>query len=70
MEDYKNGNGEKPFVFVKDSWKPAGVDFNHPHSKAADIELTAFPYYESFLGGGSCVGGGGSGAARVNPTGK
>jgi hypothetical protein len=67
MEEYKNG-GEKPFVFVKDSWKPAGVDFNHPHSKAADIELTAFPYYETFLGGGSCIGGGGSGAARVNPS--
>ena len=67
MEEYKDG-GEKPFAFVKDSWKPAGVDFNHPHSKAADIELTAFPYYETFLGGGSCVGGGGSGAARVNPS--
>ncbi|MGA9308051.1 MAG: hypothetical protein WBW31_21820, partial [Candidatus Sulfotelmatobacter sp.] len=34
----------------------------------APIELTAFPYYETFLGGGSCVGGGGSGAARVNPS--
>ena len=67
MEEYKNG-GEKPFVFVKDAWKPEGVDFNHPHSKAADIELTAFPYYETFLGGGSCIGGGGSGAARVNPS--
>lgn len=29
--------------------------------------MTAFPYYESFLGGGSCIGGGGTGAARVNP---
>lgn len=67
MEEYRNGDGEKPFVFVKDAWKPAGVDFTHTHSKAADIELTAFPYYESFLGGGSCIGGGGSGAARVNP---
>jgi hypothetical protein len=67
MEEYRNGDGEKPFVFVKDAWKPAGVDFTHPHSKAADIELTAFPYYETFLGGGSCIGGGGSGAARVNP---
>jgi hypothetical protein len=28
--------------------------------------LMAFPLYETFLGGGSCVGGGGSGAARVN----
>jgi len=67
LADYKNGEGEKPFVFVKDAWKPAGVEFTHPHPKEADIELTAFPYYETFLGGGSCIGGGGSGAARVNP---
>ena len=67
VEDYKNGEGDKPFIYVKDAWKPVGVDFTHPHSKEADIELTAFPYYETFLGGGSCIGGGGSGAARVNP---
>jgi hypothetical protein len=67
LEDYKNGEGEKPFIYVKDAWKPAGVEFTHPHSKEADIELTAFPYYETLLGGGSCVGGGGSGAARVSP---
>ena len=67
VADYKDGSGEKPFVFVKDAWKPAGVDFNHPHPKEADIELTAFPYYETFLGGGSCIGGGGSGAGRINP---
>ena len=66
LEDYKSG-GEKPFVFVKNAWMPPGVEFNHPHPKEADIELTAFPYYESFLGGGSCIGGGGTGAARVNP---
>lgn len=68
VEDYKNGDGEKPFVFVKDTWKLAGVEFVHPHSKEADIELTAFPYYETFLGGGSCIGGGGTGSARVSPT--
>jgi hypothetical protein len=45
-----------------------GVEFVHPRPKEADIELTAFPYYETFLGGGSCIGGGGSGAARVSPT--
>jgi hypothetical protein len=66
--DYKNGDGEKPFQFVKNEWMPAGVEFKHPHPKEADIELTAFPYYETFLGGGSCIGGGGSGAARVNPS--
>ena len=66
LEDYKNGSGEKPFQFVKNAWMPAGVEFIHPHPKEAAIELTAFPYYETFLGGGSCIGGGGSGAARVN----
>jgi hypothetical protein len=68
LEDYKSGEGDKPFLYVKDAWKPAGVEFAHaPRPKEADIELTAFPYYETFLGGGSCIGGGGSGAARVNP---
>ena len=67
VADFKDGSGEKPFQFVKDGWMTPGVEFSHPHAKEADIELTAFPYYESFLGGGSCIGGGGSGAARVNP---
>jgi hypothetical protein len=67
VTDFRNGTGEKPFEFVKNAWMPAGVEFSHTHPKEADIELTAFPYYETFLGGGSCVGGGGSGAARVNP---
>jgi hypothetical protein len=67
MKDYKNGTGEKPFQFVKNNWKPEGVEFSRLHPKEAPIELTAFPYYETFLGGGSCIGGGGSGAARVNP---
>ena len=67
FEDYKNGSGEKPFQFVKNGWMEPGVEFTHPYPKEADIELTAFPYYESFLGGGSCIGGGGSGAARINP---
>jgi hypothetical protein len=67
LADYKSGSGEKPFVFVKNGWMPAGVAFDHQHPKEAAIELTAFPYYETFLGGGSCIGGGGSGAARINP---
>lgn len=67
LEDYKNGTGEKPFQFVKNAWMPEGVQFTHSYPKEASIELTAFPYFETFLGGGSCIGGGGSGAARVNP---
>lgn len=33
----------------------------------APIEIQSYAYYESFLGGGSCVGAGGQGAARLNP---
>lgn len=39
---------------------------NLNYSLAAPIELTSSAHYESFLGGGSCIGGGGSGAARIN----
>jgi hypothetical protein len=66
LAEYRAG-GEKPFQFVKNAWMPAGVEFTHTYPKEAPIELTAFPYYETFLGGGSCVGGGGTGAARVSP---
>jgi hypothetical protein len=38
------------------------------YPKAAPIELTAGAHYETFLGGGSCIGGGGSGAARISPS--
>jgi hypothetical protein len=55
--------GEKPFQY----WPPTKTENSHSYPKAAPIELSAFPLYESFLGGGSCIGGGGSGAARVNP---
>ena len=66
LADYKNGSGEKPFRFIKNDWTPSGVEFAHSYPKEAPVELTAFPYYETFLGGGSCIGGGGTGAARVN----
>jgi hypothetical protein len=36
--------------------------------KAAWLELTASTHYETFLGGGSCIGGGGSAAYRVAPS--
>jgi hypothetical protein len=65
---YKNGSGGKPFVFVRRPSDASSVEFVHNFPKEAPIELSAYPYYESFLGGGSCVGGGGSGAARVRPT--
>ena len=63
IANYKR-TGERPFEYIK----PVDAD-SEPRSypKEAPIELTAFPIYEIFLGGGSCIGGGGSGAARVNP---
>jgi hypothetical protein len=67
LNDYKEG-GPKPFEFVKRSSLDYGVEFKHTYPKAAPIELAAFPVYESFLGGGSCIGGGGSGATRLSPT--
>lgn len=65
--DYKAGLGPKPFTFQRRSTSDQGLEFRHTYPKAAPIELAAFPVYESFLGGGSCIGGGGSGAARVSP---
>lgn len=57
--------GEKPFEYVRPQKPEWELERTYP--KEAPIELTAFPLYESFLGGGSCVGGGGSGAGRINP---
>jgi hypothetical protein len=63
LADYKAG-GEKPFEYVR----PAQVEFEREYPKEADIELTAFPVYENFIGRGNCVGGGGSGASRLSPS--
>ena len=62
IADYHK-TGEKGFEYVRpvrDEWQ-MGI-----YSKESSIELTAFPVFQSFLGGGSCFGGGGSGAARIN----
>ena len=63
LADYKK-TGEKAFEYVR----PAQTG-TRPRvlPKEATIELSAFPLFETFLGGGSCIGGGGSGASRVNP---
>jgi len=68
VKAYKDGTGEKPFIFVRRPTYASGVEFIHKYPKEAPIELSAYPYYETFLGGGNCVGGGGSGASRVSPT--
>jgi hypothetical protein len=65
VAEYKAG-GEKPFVYTR----PPKPQIEREYPKEADIELTAFPVYERFLdakGPNNCVGGGGSGASRLNP---
>ena len=68
VDEYKNGNGEKPFSFVRQPSDLHAVGSSHTYPKEAPIELSAYPYYENLLGGGNCIGGGGSGAARINPS--
>jgi hypothetical protein len=63
VAEYRAG-GEKPFEYIR----PPEIEIDRTYPKEADIELTAFPVYENFLGSGNnCVGGGGSGAMRLNP---
>src|SRR6516225_11961827 len=60
VKAYREGSGEKPFVYVKQPSDFDNVEFVRTYPKAAPIELSAYPYFESFLGGGNCIGGGGS----------
>jgi hypothetical protein len=55
--------GERPFEYVH---AENGNNETRSYPKEAPIELTAFPVFETFLGSHSCIGGGGSGAARIN----
>jgi hypothetical protein len=63
INEYKK-SGNRPFEYVKPTpTEPPGI-----YPKEAPIELAAFPVFETFLGSGSsCIGGGGSGAARISP---
>jgi len=65
VKEYKEGSGQKLFEYHKPEVDPDEAMKKYPLE--APIELLAYPYYETFLGGGSCIGGGGSGAARINP---
>jgi hypothetical protein len=62
LEEHRAG-GAKPFEFEKTYQEPKG-----PFPLQAPIELMASAHYESFLGGGSCIGGGGTGAFRISPS--
>jgi hypothetical protein len=46
----------------------ANPNADKPRPLEAPIELNSYAMYESFLGGGSCMGAGGAGAARINPS--
>src|SRR5215471_2446053 len=67
VADYQSGSGEKRFVYVRRISETDGVEFVTTQTDEATIEISAYPYFESFLGGGNCIGGGGSGAARLSP---
>jgi len=56
--------GEKAFEYTR----PPRTEEPDLFPKEASVELTAFPVFQRFVGGQSCIGGGGSGAARINPT--
>jgi hypothetical protein len=45
-----------------------GVSAAATHPSEAPIELKAAAHYETFLGGGSCIGGGATGSARISPS--
>ena len=60
LKEHHEG-GPKPFEVVRNT-----SDKNEPQFPfEASIELMASAHYETFLSGGSCVGGGGTGAWRV-----
>jgi hypothetical protein len=72
VKEYKDGESGAPFAMHTAAEREAmnaaaNPNADKPRPLEAPIELNAYAQYESFLGGGSCVGAGGVGAARVNP---
>jgi hypothetical protein len=68
VKEYKEGLITAPFgPHTPEERALMNKTVEKPPSKEAPVELNAYAVYESFLGGGSCIGGGGQGAARVNP---
>ena len=63
LEEYKD-SGARPFEFVGNTSREVNLQF----PLEAPIELMASTHYESFLGGGTCVGGGGTGTFRIRPS--
>ena len=65
LRDYEAGSGGKLFDYTPPK-KSSGEAPRYP--LAAPVELESSTHYETFLGGGSCVGGSGSGAVRIKPS--
>jgi hypothetical protein len=63
LEEYKD-SGARPFEFGGNTSREVNGQF----PLEAPIELMASTHYESFLGGGTCIGGGGTGAFRIRPS--
>jgi hypothetical protein len=67
VKEYKEGVISAPFgPHTAEERALMNKAVERPPSKEAAVELNAYAMYESFLGGGSCMGGGGQGAARVS----
>ncbi len=68
VTEYKDGVSGAPYgPHTAEERALMNKTMERPPSKEAAVELNAYAVYESFLGGGSCIGAGGQGAARVNP---
>jgi hypothetical protein len=65
LRDYAEGTGPEIFEYTPPK-KRSGEATAYP--RKAPIEIESSTHYETFLGGGSCIGGGGSGAVRIKPS--
>jgi hypothetical protein len=65
LRAYKEGKGGKIVAYRPPGELSRETTVNYPLE--APIELESSAHYETFLGGGNCIGGGGSGSVRVRP---
>jgi hypothetical protein len=66
VHDYKTGLTGTPFgPHAAEERAAMNKTIERPPSKEAPIELQAYALYTAFLHGGTCLGGGGQGAARI-----
>jgi hypothetical protein len=65
LRDYAEGTGPKLFEYTPPKTRSGEAT---PYPREAPIEIESSAHYETFLGGGSCIGGGGSGAVRIKPS--